>query len=112
MFDLKTQIWLDALRWRAEAGGAAFYVIKRGDSDFGSVLLKRLRADGMALLMAPGYAMSGEKVWTFPRGDVWMVERELDQYMTRRAEDDRDLWLIEIADREGHHYLTERVEVS
>ena len=107
---LKTHIWLDALRWRVEAAGASIFVVKRGDSDFGTLLLKVSRLDGTAQLLSPTTSVDGEKEWIFPLGPDWFDESRVDQYMMGRREDDPDLWLIEIEDREGRHFLTEPVE--
>jgi hypothetical protein len=37
-------------------------------------------------------------------------EAELDAYVERQTRIDPDLWLIEIEDAEGRHFLTEPVE--
>ncbi|HAJ02573.1 MAG TPA: DUF1491 domain-containing protein, partial [Brevundimonas sp.] len=53
---------------------------------------------------------------TGPDGDrLWMrpldteVETEVDAYIERQARFDSDLWVVEIEDREGRHFLTEKV---
>ena len=51
--------------------------------------------------------MSGERVW-LPKGPA--QEREIDEYMNGRVDDDPDLWIVEIEDRQGRHFLTEPVE--
>ena len=69
MSDLKTRFWVDALRWRAESGGAAIYVARRGDPDAGAVLVKVSLLDGTARLFVPVTDFSGERVWSQPLGD-------------------------------------------
>ncbi|TGY88551.1 DUF1491 family protein [Marinicauda algicola] len=111
MSDLKTRFWVDALRWRAESGGAAIYVARRGDPDAGAVLVKVSLLDGTARLFVPVTDFSGERVWSQPLGDS-LEEARADAYAARRLEDDPDLWVIEIEDRHGRHFLTEPVEKS
>jgi hypothetical protein len=38
------------------------------------------------------------------------TERELDQYAERARRIDPDLWLVEIEDSQGRHFLTEAVD--
>lgn len=110
MSELKTKIWVEALRWRAEAAGASVYVARRGDPDAGAVVVKVARLDGTAHVLAATRAMDGERCWVAPLGDGALEEARADAYARRRAEDDPDLWIIEIEDRYGRHFLTEPVE--
>ena len=36
-------------------------------------------------------------------------ESELDDYLQRQIRYDPDLWIVEIEDREGRHFITEKV---
>jgi len=74
-------------------------VVKRGDADAGACLVKVRRPDGMATLYRPIRNMSSE-------------ERNIDDYMNARIDDDPDIWIVEIEDREGRHFLTEPIEAA
>jgi len=106
---LRADIWVDALRRRAEAGGAAAYVVRRGDRDAGAVLVKVSTLDGAARLYAPTRDEAGERCWMLPLGEAPVEEARCDAYIDRRAEDDPDIWAIEVEDREGRSFLTEPV---
>lgn len=107
---LKTGLWAAALVRRAEVGGAFATVARKGDADAGAVLVKVATLDGRARLYAPAQDSEGERVWLdLSSGPLGMEERAVDEAARRRAETDPDLWIVEIEDRAGRHFLTESV---
>lgn len=109
MSELKAKIWVDALIRRAESSFAAAYVVRRGDETAGSVLVKVANCRGEAELFVPARDASGARVWTRYRPEP-VPEADIDAYCARRSEDDPDLWLIEIEDKDMRHFLVESVE--
>lgn len=106
---LSTDIWVSALIRRAELGGAFGVVARKGDARAGSVLVKVLnRADGTARLYSEATRMDGERVWMQPQPST--EEGDLDRYIERAVKIDPDLWVVEIEDKEGRHFLVEPVE--
>jgi len=106
---LSTDIWVGALLRRAEQGGAFAVVARKGDSRAGAVLVKILnRSAGTSRLLAEATRMDGEQVWMEPARSN--QEPELDRYIERAVRIDPDLWVVEIDDRDGRHFLTEPVE--
>ncbi len=110
MNELKAKFWVEALRWRAEGAGAHVYVSRRGDPDAGAVLVKVLLPEGFARLFAPVRDFNGARQWSQPLGAGPVAEADADAYAARRAGNDPDLWVVEIEDRQGRHFLTEPVE--
>ncbi len=104
---LKTTIWAPALIRRAENGGAFASVIHRGDPDAGAVLIKVRTLDGSAVLYRSLRDMDGSRIW-HAKGPS--DEDGLDQDIRKSMARDPDLWVIEIEDRHGRHFLTEKVE--
>jgi hypothetical protein len=105
---LSTDLWVGALIRRAELGGAFATVVKKGDPRAGAVLVKAFNtADRTACLYAEAFRGDGERVWMQPKTSA--VESELDDYVRRALTVDPDLWVVEIEDREGRHFLTEAV---
>ncbi len=109
MPELKTSIWVSALLRRAETGTAYCALTKKGDDDAGAVLVKVCTLDGEALLYQPIRNMQGERVW-LPKGPL--AEREIDQIIARRIKTDPDMWVVEIEDKQGRHFLTEGIEAQ
>ena len=53
--------------------------------------------------------ISGASAFITHKGDAWSPEMEVDGLVRRRQGYDPDLWVVEIEDREGRHFLTEPV---
>jgi hypothetical protein len=107
---LKTEIWVQALIRRAQAGGAFATLLRRGDADAGATLVKVASLDGRARLYAPAMGGDGERVWLdLSAGRLGDAEADVDAEARRRAEQDRDLWIVEVEDRAGRTFLTEPI---
>jgi hypothetical protein len=106
---LSTDIWVAALIRRAELGGAFATVGRKGDARAGAVLVKVVdRREGIARLFSEATRGDGERFWMQPVRSTF--EPDLDAYAERAARIDPDIWVVEIEDREGRHFLTEPVE--
>ncbi len=106
---LSTDIWIGALIRRAELSGAYATVIRKGDVRAGAVLVKALdRRAGRAQLYAEAVRGDGERVWMSPVAAD--DESALDAYIDRAVRVDPDIWVIEIDDRSGRHFLTEPIQ--
>ena len=106
---LSSDVWVYALVRRAELGGAFAMIGRKGDARAGAVLVKQVnRRAGVAHLFAEATRGDGERVWMQPVDST--DETELDAYIARAARIDPDIWVVEIEDNEGRHFLTETVE--
>ncbi len=106
---LATDIWVGALIRRAELGGAYAVVARKGDPRAGTVLVKvSNRRQGTTRLFAEAFRGDGERVWMAPIASH--EEPELDRYIARAAQVDPDVWVVEIEDGHGRHFLTEPVD--
>ena len=106
---LPSEFWVQALIRRAEAGGAHAAVLKRGDGRAGAVLVKLVnRREGWARLYAEALRGDGETAWMEPVGSE--EEEMLDAYAERARARDPDIWVVEVDDARGRHFLTEPVE--
>ena len=113
MFDerLPTKVWVDALVRRAQVAGAAAFVLQRGEASRGDVLVKVANLSGQAQVFAPRTSMEGTRIFVdLESQGVGPDEAGVDEYIARARDRDRDLWVIEIEDRDARHFLTEPVE--
>ena len=105
---LPTDLWVQALIRRAHMAGAYATVVRRGDARAGAVLVKAYdRRNRTARLYAEAFRGDGERVWMEPLGST--EEAALDAYAQRAVSRDPDLWVVEVEDGEGRHFLTEEV---
>jgi hypothetical protein len=106
---LSTDVWVAALIRRAELGGGYAVVVRKGDARAGAVLVKVLdRRAGAVRLYAEATRADGERVWMQPHPEA--DEAALDAYAERARRIDPDLWVVEIEDPQGRHFLTEIVD--
>ncbi|MEO0550064.1 MAG: DUF1491 family protein [Pseudomonadota bacterium] len=108
---LQTKVWVDALMRRAQVAGASAFVLQSGDASRGDVLIKIADLAGGGKVFVPRTSMEGERIFVdlIVQG-VGPDESSADAYVQTARHRDRDLWVIEIEDREGRHFLTEPTE--
>lgn len=113
MDELKTDFWASALIRRAEIGGAFAGVVRKGDADAGAVLVKVATLDRRARLYAPARNGEGERIWLdLSAGALGDDEAEVDAAIRKRTASDPDLWVVEVEDKKGRHFLMEPVDPS
>lgn len=113
MFDerLPTRVWVDALMRRAQVAGASAFVVQRGEESRGDVLIKVADLKGNAHAFVPRTSMEGTRIFVkLESQGIGPEEAGVDDYIDRARDRDRDLWVIEIEDPDGRHFLTEPVE--
>ena len=106
---LKAEIWVKAYLRTCAIAGAPGVVVRHGDDDAGAVFIKICRLDGTARLFGPAPAGLDEqhrdRRWAAHLDSADTTEADVDVYLQRQIEFDPDLWVIEIEDRSGRHFL-------
>ena len=104
---LKSHVAVAALLRRAEGQGAFATVLRRGDPDAGTLYVVVRTLDGFARLYSPIRNMMGEAAWL---AGAATGERDVDAKVARLFDRDPDIWVVEVEDRRGRHFLVEPVE--
>lgn len=107
---LKSGIFVSALLRLAQVEGAFGVVARRGSEEAGAVFVKVTPLDGTAALYGPapqsafGEDDDGDRKFCLlvPPG---RPEAEADARMAKEVRFDPDLYLVEIEDRQGRHFL-------
>lgn len=108
---LPSWLWVDALIRRAQVAGVSCFVLQKGDRERGDVLVKVADLKGGARAYVPRTSMDGTRIFSDVRlQGIGETEADVDAYVSRARQRDSDLWVVEIEDREGRHFLTEAVE--
>ena len=102
---LTARVWIDAYLRRLSLMNIPAYITHKGDATAGVVMVKLATLDGKATCYQRSYdLMTGERAWVvLSEGD----EAEVDAAIARQRQFDRDLWVVEVEDREGRHLLDE-----
>lgn len=106
---LKAEIWVKAHIRRCWTEDVIAVVVRRGDDMAGTVLVKlNDLADGCTVLQ-PAPDPGGGRVWLRATGPEPVNEQAADDYIARQLKFDPDLWVLEIEDRKGRHFLDDPV---
>ncbi len=102
---LTADFWVRAYLRRLEGAMIPAYVTRRGDPTAGAVLVKVATLDSNARAFQRSFDLrTDRRIWvTLAEGD----ERTVDATLARQRQNDPDLWIIEIEDRQGRTLLDE-----
>ena len=106
---LRSEIWVKAYLRRIQIEGAAGYVIRRGDANAGTILICVSSDLGLSLLtpVPSDEGDGGERYWSERISAARESHIEVKKQLDREASFDPDIWVIEIEDRQGRHFLGE-----
>jgi hypothetical protein len=106
---LTTGLWVSAQVRLCDRAFIPATVVRRGDPDVGTVLIKLNRFDEGVTVFAQASTLDGEPAWSRGSGPQPVPEAEADAYIKRQVERDPDVWVIEIEDRKGQYKLDGKI---
>ena len=107
---LKSSIWVAAYLRRCQTEGVFGAVRRRGAEEAGAVFVKIALLDGNAMLYAPAPqtvyddTRPIERIFA-PTAPQPVPERTVEDRLAREIRFDPDVWIVEIEDRAGRHFL-------
>lgn len=106
---IKSEIWAMAYIRRCSVNGVPAVIARRGQGDGGAIFIQINTLDGQAWLYGPAPAgldeSSNERRWSLCCGESAVDESKANSYLQRQIEFDPDIWVIEVDDRDGRHFL-------
>lgn len=108
---LKSAIWVAAYLRRCQVEGASAVLRHRGAEEAGAVFIKINRLDGSADLYGPApqtafdEAHPTDRVFAAHMKQQPAPDREVENVLSRQLKFDPDLWIVEVEDAGGRHFL-------
>jgi hypothetical protein len=107
---LKSSIWVAAYLRRCQTEGVFGAVRRRGAEEAGAVFVKLALLDGNAILFAPAPQSEYDDSRPFdrvfaPSPPQPVPEQTIEERLAREIKFDPDVWIVEIEDKAGRHFL-------
>lgn len=107
---LKSAIWVSAYLRRCMVEGAYAVVRRRGAEEAGAIFVKIDRLDGTADLYGPAPQTEFDEARPGDRAFMACLKQpkpndEIERYVSRQIDFDPDIWIVEVEDRKGRHFL-------
>lgn len=112
---LKSAFWVAAYLRRCEGAGAYGAVRRRGAEEAGAIFIKVNRLDGTADLYGPApqtafdESRPADRAFTTCLKSSPALEADVEAFLNREIKFDPDVWIVEIEDRQGRHFLDQLV---
>jgi hypothetical protein len=113
---LKSNIWVSAYIRRCEIEGAFAAVRRRGAEEAGAIFVKVSRLDGSGILFGPAPQSlvnedrPSDRLFTvLAGGSAPAPEPDIEARLAREIKFDPDVWIVEVEDRHGRHFLDDAV---
>ena len=102
---LPAHLEVSALIRRTQAEGGFGTVLQKGEKEAGTILLVLCENDTKARIYERMPTPEGTREWSLSRVQDPESKQEFNQYLSRRGEQDRDLWIIELDIAQGERLI-------
>ncbi|MGV1013472.1 MAG: DUF1491 family protein [Methyloceanibacter sp.] len=106
---IKSVLWVKAYLRHCYAANVPVAIVRHGDDAAGAIFICVHLLDGTAHLYGPAPAgLSGsedERRWVRLLRREPAPKGEVEDYLVRQWQFDPDLWIVELEDRAGRHFL-------
>ncbi len=107
---IKSSIWVAAYLRRCQTENIFGVVRRRGAEEAGAIFIKLAMLDGNALLFTPApqaaydESRPADRVF-LPTTPAPAAEQIIEDRLAKEIRFDSDIWIVEIEDRAGRHFL-------
>lgn len=103
MAKLTADFWVHAHIALLQGHHIPSYVIRRGDASSGAILVRLNYLDGTSQVFAQGYDPQGRTGWRALSEK--QSDADIETILAQQISYDMDVWILEIEDHKGRHYL-------
>jgi len=104
-----TDFWASAYLRRCNSAGISAVLYRRGASQAGAILIRLDRLDGRVTLFGPAPQSEmdslGERHFIRLHRSESIDAGEAQERLQRQIAFDPDIWIVDVEDREGRHFL-------
>ncbi len=108
---LKTALWVAAYLRRCHVEGIPAVVRRRGAEEAGAIFIRISRLDGTSDLFGPApqsevdSTQGADRAFCASLAAQPAPDASIDAYLAREVKFDSDVWIVEVEDRGGRHFL-------
>jgi hypothetical protein len=111
---LKSSIWVSAYLRRCQIEGAFGTLRRRGAEEAGAIFIKVNRLDGTGDLYGPAPQTvfderAAERMFAPCLKQPAQPDEDIEKRLKREIDFDPDLWIVEVEDRQGRHWLDDQL---
>ena len=99
---LPTELWVQAQLRRFSSAGIGAYLLRRGDTERGAVIVRLAARDGTRILTQVR-DLNGKLTWMPAKDGAVLNNEDANAYVDRAVTRDYDLWVIEVETKPGEN---------
>lgn len=111
-----SEMWVSAYLRRCQAELVQAVVVRRGDATAGAIFISVDLLDGNVRLYGPAPAglagSDADRRWVCCLEDATVAAQEAKEFLARQIIFDSDLWILEVEDSLGRHFLADALVES
>ena len=97
-----TEFWVSVYKKKLEVEGIPMFIIKKGDTEAGAILVRVSDLRGSSKLYSQTSDLSGTRSWI----ELFSgLDNEIESILKKQIKTDPDIWVIEIEQNKGINLL-------
>lgn len=104
---LPAHLEVSSLLRRVQAEGGFATVLHKGERDAGTILVVLAKNGGKLRLFERMPQLDGSRAWTLTKTQDVEKQQDFEDYLARRADQDRDAWILELDIADGERFIAD-----